>query len=80
MAMYLDTGLGASVFAGGINGAMNPTATPGSPQASGLTVGQQAFGTTAGGASGKSLGFYGVISGGVLSLGLLIFIWWSLPR
>jgi hypothetical protein len=80
MGMYLDTGLGASVFAGGINGAMTPTATPGSPQASGLTVGQQAFGVSAGGDGGPKTGLYGVIGGGVLSLALLVFIWWSLPR
>jgi hypothetical protein len=80
MAMYLDTGLGASVFAGGINGAMTPMATPGSPQASGLTVGQQAFGISAGGSAGPRTAFYGTVGGGALALALLVFIWWSLPR
>jgi hypothetical protein len=78
--MFLDTGLGASVFAGGYNGAMTPTATPASPQASGLTVGQKAFGITAGGDVGPRTAAYGTIGGGALAVAALIFIWWSLPR
>jgi hypothetical protein len=78
--MQLQTGLGASVFSGGFNGAMTPSATPASPQASGLTVGQQAFGITAGGGVGPRTAAYGTVGGGVLAVGLLIFIWWSLPR
>jgi hypothetical protein len=78
--MYLNNGLQASVFAGGWGGAMTPTATPASPQASGLTVGQQAFGITAGGGMGPRTAAYGTIGGGALAVAALIFIWWSLPR
>jgi hypothetical protein len=78
--MYLNTGLGASVFAGGANGAMTPTATPASPQASGLTVGQKAFGITAGGDVGPRTAAYGTVGAGTLAVAALIFIWWSLPR
>lgn len=78
--MYLNTGLGASVFGGGFDGAMTPTATPASPQASGLTVGQKAFGITAGGSVGPRTAAYGTIGGGALAVFALIFIWWSLPR
>jgi hypothetical protein len=80
--MYLETGLGASVFdqGYGANGAAVPAAAIASPQASGLTVGQKAFGITAGGGSGPRTAAYGTISAGVISLGILIFMWWSLPR
>jgi hypothetical protein len=80
MGLQLDMGLGGSVFGGGIGGAMTPDATPASPQASGLTVGQKAFGITAGGGVGPRTAAYGTIGSGVLCLGLMVFIWWSLPR
>jgi hypothetical protein len=78
--VLLDTGLNASVFAGGFNGAMTPTATPASPQASGLTVGQKAFGITAGASVGPRTAAYGTIGAGTFAVAALIFIWWSLPR
>jgi len=78
--MLLNTGLGASVFGGGFDGAMTPTATPASPQASGLTVGQKAFGITAGGGMGPRTAAYGTIGLGGFAVAAMIFIWWSLPR
>jgi hypothetical protein len=77
----LNTGLGASVFAGGYTkGASNGTATWGSPQGP-QTATQAGFGTIAGGGGGKaSRVTYGVLSAGSLALAGLIFIWWSLPR
>jgi hypothetical protein len=77
--MFLNTGLGASIFSGGYGGAMTPTATPASPQASGLTVGQQAFGVTAGGGKPGMAGYL-TVGTGTLAVAAMIFIWWSLPR
>jgi len=43
------------------------------------TATQAGFGTVAGG-GGASRVTHGVLSAGAISLALLIFIWWSLPR
>jgi hypothetical protein len=77
----LNTGLGASVFAGGYPGSAvaNGTAAGASPQGP-RTIGQQAYGTVAGDSSGPNTSAYAVMGGGALALGLLAFIWWSLPR
>jgi hypothetical protein len=77
---FLNTGLGASVFAGqGNQGSTVGTAVNAS--ASGpRSIGQQAFGTVSGDAGGSNTAPYAVIGGGALALGLLAFIWWSLPR
>lgn len=80
MGFQLNSGLGASVFANGYPGAAVPAAGPASPQASGMTVGQQAFGVVAGDSSGPNTSLYAAIGGGALALGALVFIWWSLPR
>jgi hypothetical protein len=77
--MYLNTGLGASVFAGGYPGAAVPAAAGVSPQGP-RTIGQQAFGIVAGDNMGPKTGGYAVIGGGALALAALVFIWWSLPR
>jgi len=78
--MNLAPGLGASVFAGGYtNMASNGTATWASPQAP-QTATQAGFGTVAGGPAAATRVTHGVLSAGAISLGLLIFIWWSLPR
>jgi hypothetical protein len=75
----LQTGLGASVFGGGFASASVPAAAGASAQGP-TTIGQQAFGIV-GGASGVSAApGYAILGGGVLALGLLVFIWWSLPR
>jgi hypothetical protein len=74
----LQTGLGASVFAGGWPGTDGTAANPN--PAGPRSIGQQAFGVVAGDASGSKTSFYAVIGGGGLALGLLAFIWWSLPR
>lgn len=79
MIPNLAPGLGASVFAGGYTtGASNGTATWASPR-SPETATQAGFGTVAGG-GGVSRVTHGVLSAGAISLGLLIFIWYSLPR
>jgi hypothetical protein len=75
----LQTGLGASVFAGGYPGAAVPAAAGVSAQGP-RTIGQQAFGIVAGDASGSNTSFYAAIGGGGLALAGLVFIWWSLPR
>lgn len=75
----LNTGLNASVFAGGYTDmASRGTATWASP-AGPQTATQAGFGTVAGG-GGASRVTHGVLSAGAIALGLLIFIWWSLPR
>jgi hypothetical protein len=75
----LQTGLGASVFAGGYGSASVPAAA--GVSASGPTsIGQQAFGVVAGDAGGSNTSLYAVVGGGAAALGVLVFIWWSLPR
>jgi hypothetical protein len=77
----LNTGLGASVFAGGYtNQASKGTATWGSPQGP-QTATQAGFGTVAGGGGGRP----GRVTLATLSVGSicligLIALWWSLPR
>jgi len=75
----LQTGLGASVFAGGYPGAAVPAAAGASPQGP-RTIGQQGFGIVAGDASGPNTSLYAAILGGGGALAALVFIWWSLPR
>jgi hypothetical protein len=75
----LQTGLGASVFAGGYPGAAVPAAAGVSPQGP-RTIGQQAFGIVAGDSGGSNTSLYAAIGGGALALGAMVFIWWSLPR
>ena len=75
----LAPGLRASVFAGGYTGMSSKgTSTWASPQGP-QTATQAGFGTVAGdtGASGVT---HGVLSAGAISLALLIWLWWSLPR
>jgi hypothetical protein len=81
MAIYLNNGLQASVFSQGYTAsAATPPASPASPQASGLTVGQKAFGIVTGGGGGPRTAALGCIGAGVFSLLALTFIYWSLPR
>ena len=44
------------------------------------TIGQQAFGIVAGDTGGPRTSAYAAMGGGALALGILAFIWWSLPR
>jgi hypothetical protein len=81
----MASGLNFNVFGQGGPGqggytrqASNGTATWASPQAP-QTATQAGFGTVAGRA-GMSNITTGVLSAGSLSLALLIFIWWTLPR
>jgi hypothetical protein len=76
----LAPGLSASVFAGGYtNMSSKGTATWASPQGP-QTATQAGWGTVAGGNGSTSRVTHGVLSAGAISLALLIFIWWSLPR
>jgi hypothetical protein len=78
--LSLQSGLGASVFAnGGYPGAATPASAGASPQGP-TTIGAKAFGIVTGGESMHRTGFYAATGGGALALGLLFFIWWSLPR
>ena len=75
-----NTGLGASVFAGGYTDmASKGTATWGSPQGP-QTATQAGFGTVAGGGGGPSRVTLGTLSVGSLALIGLVVLWWSLPR
>lgn len=78
--LTLYSGPGASVFAGGgYPGAATPAASI--PTAQGPTsIGQKAFGIVTGDEGAHPLGFWSTALGGGLALGLLVFIWWSLPR
>jgi len=80
----LAGGLGFSVFApqskGYTSKASNGTATWASPQGPPSAT-QAGFGTFAGSPSGgASRATHGVLCAGAVSLALLIWIWWSLPR
>lgn len=78
--LSLNTGLGASVFAnGGYPGAATPAAAGATPQGP-TSIGQKAFGIVTGNEGGLHRTFFAAAGGGLLSLGLLVFIWWSLPR
>jgi hypothetical protein len=77
--MLLDMGTNTSVFAGGYPGAAVPAAAGTSPQAP-TSIGQKAFGIVAGDAGGPRTAGIAIISSGTIALGLLVFIWWSLPR
>jgi hypothetical protein len=78
---FLNTGLGASVFANAGSGQGSTAGTAAMASASGpRTIGQQAFGTVAGDAGGPATSGYAVLLGSGVALGLMIFIWWSLPR
>ena len=83
----LASGLTVSVFGQGGAGqsggytqqASKGTATWASPQGP-QSATQAGFGTIAGGSPGTGRVTHGVLSAGSISLGLLIWIWWSLPR
>jgi hypothetical protein len=75
----LQTGLGASVFAGGYPGAAVPAAAGATPQGP-RSVGQQAFGIVAGDTGGSNTSLLAALGGGAFALGAMVFIWWSLPR
>lgn len=77
--MYLDTGLGGSVFSAGYPSAATPAAAGASPQGP-TTIGQKSFGIVTGGGGVPKTSGVALISSGTLSLLALVFIWWSLPR
>ena len=63
----------------GYPGAATPAAAGATAQGP-TTIGSKAFGIVTGGEASHPLGFWASAGGGALALGLLIFIWWSLPR
>jgi len=77
--LQLNMGLGGSVFTPGYGAAATPAAAGASAQGP-TSIGQKAFGIVTGGGGGYGAAHIALIGGGGLSLGLLIFIWWSLPR
>ena len=83
--MYLDVGLngrgaaGTGPFTAGYGPAATPVAGPGSPQGP-TSIGQKAFGIVTGDSGGGRTAHVALVGGGLLALGALIFIWWSLPR
>ena len=79
VGLTLNTGLGASVFSNGYGGAATPAAAGATPQGP-TTIGAKAFGIVTGDEASHPLGFWASVGGGTLALGLLVFIWWSLPR
>ena len=77
--MQLQTGVGGG-FALGTWPGTEGTAANASPQGP-ATAAQQAYGVQASGPGRKVSGHtVGVLSTGTISLALLIYIWWSLPR
>ena len=77
--LSLQSGLGASVFAGGgYPGAATPAAAGARPQGP-TTIGQKAFGIVTGG-GGMSAAHIGLLSIGGASIIALVYIYWSLPR
>lgn len=77
--LSLNSGLGASVFTGGYPGAATP-ASAGATAQGPTSIGQKAFGVVTGNEGMYKTGFLAAVGGGTLALGLLFFIWWSLPR
>jgi hypothetical protein len=70
--LNLTTGLRV----GGSYTPVNPAATPSAPR----TITEQAYGIGSGNGSGPRTAALGGVSLGLLALGTMIFIWWSLPR
>ena len=77
--MSLNMGLGSSVFTSGYPDAATPAAAGASPQGP-TTIGQKAFGIVTGGTSRSRTPHVALLSAGSLSLIVLVYIWWSLPR
>ena len=79
MALQLNTGLGGGFALGTWPGTAgtNANASPQGP----ANAAEAGFGTTAsageGGRSGRTTGFLSVAT---ISFGVLVWIWWSLPR
>ena len=78
--LNFDMGIGTSAMPGMYSGlAVTPAAAGASPQGP-TTIGQKAFGIVTGGGGVPKTSGVALVSSGTLALGLLIFIWWSLPR
>jgi hypothetical protein len=69
---------GQGAFGSGYGSAATPNATT-VPQGP-TSIGQKAFGIVTGGDSPYPYAHIGFVSIGALALGLLAFIYWSLPR
>jgi hypothetical protein len=80
MGLALNMGLqGQGDFGSGFGGASLPAAAGASPQGP-TTIGAKAFGITSGPSAGYTAAHLGLISIGGACIGLLCFIYWSLPR
>jgi hypothetical protein len=78
--MMLDMGLqGQGVFGAGYGAAATPAAA--GPTAQGpTTISQKAFGIVTGSSGRYPTAHIGFVSVGLLAIGGLIYIYWSLPR
>ena len=77
--MQLNTGLGGGFALASWPG-VNGTSANASPQGP-ATAAQAGFGVQAGGGGGRlDAKTFGVLSVGTIALGLLVYIWWALPR
>jgi hypothetical protein len=80
MGLSLNMGLnGAGAFGSGYSGAATPAAAGASPQGP-TSIGEKAFGIQTGPSGGYTAAHLGLISIGGACIGLLCFIYWSLPR
>lgn len=68
-----------SAAASGYVGAMTPAAATASPQGP-TTIGQKAFGIVTGSEGGPATAGAALCIGGLISIGLLLFVYYSLPR
>lgn len=83
MAAGLNLGAGASIRGGaGLgNGSYTPL-TPASAMPSTASIAQQAYGISGSGDASwnPNISSWGSVGVGVLSIGILVYLWWSLPR
>jgi hypothetical protein len=73
--------LSTSLRAGGTYTPMTPASAM-TPSASRTTIGQAAYGVSGTGADvgGPRTAGYGTVAAGIVSMLILGFLWWSLPR
>lgn len=83
MAAGLNLGAGASIRGGGGIGSGSYTPlTPASALPPTNNIAQQAYGINgSGGATwNPNISSWGSVGVGLISMGLLVYLWWSLPR
>ena len=80
--LSLNAGARAGLgFGGATNGSYTPL-TPASAVPPTAPIAQQAYGISGSGAStwNPNISAWGSVGVGALSIGLLVYLWWSLPR